>query len=82
MRKPEIWLAAAMYDTARRAMPSICNGMGCRVVHWPIWDKAPLKLQELFIEFAKGVLTGLREYIEETGDVAVTESETERERGA
>lgn len=80
MRKPEIWLAAAMYDTARRAMPSICNNMGCRIVCWPIWDEAPLGLRELFIEFAKGVLAGVSDYLEESGN-AVTKSEAEREQG-
>jgi len=73
MRKPEDWLAAALYETTRRGLPELCKNMGCRVVRWLDWDNAPTAGKQVFIDFAKGILGGVTGFLEEESN-AVTRS--------
>ena len=68
MKRLEHTIAAALYDTIRQMMPSICAQMGKEVIHLKHWDRIPSETQQLFIEFSKGFLDGVTD--------AVAESET------
>lgn len=65
MRTPEKWLAAALYDTTRRLVPSMCEQLGYGDVQLDTWDNVPGQTQEMFTEFAKGILLGIEQFSKE-----------------
>jgi len=60
MKRLEHTIAAALYDTIRQMMPSICAQVGKEVIHLKHWDYIPGETQQLFIDFSKGFLDGVK----------------------